>query len=162
LSPEELLRRLLPFLEHGQPAEVPRPLDAGYLGAIVTLIQERLRTLAEGPDLTDFFFLPDVRPSLSDLVQKGMSRSQAQEALSSALHGLERLESFDEGSLEGLLRPMAAELGLKTGQFFGLLRVAVTGRTAAPPLFATMAVLGRQRYLHRIQSARRRLAAESG
>jgi len=48
-------------------------------------------------------------------------------------------------------------LGLKTGQLFGTLRVAVTGRTAAPPLFQTMAVLGKERCLKRIGAALDRL-----
>jgi glutamyl-tRNA synthetase len=52
-----------------------------------------------------------------------------------------------------LLRPMAVELGLKTGQLFGTLRVATTGRTAAPPLFQTMAVLGKERCQRRIEAA---------
>jgi len=45
------------------------------------------------------------------------------------------------------------ELGLKTGQLFGALRVVVTGRTVAPPLFQTMAVLGKERCLQRIEAA---------
>jgi glutamyl-tRNA synthetase len=52
-----------------------------------------------------------------------------------------------------VLRPLAVELGLKTGQLFGVLRVAVTGRMAAPPLFQTMAVLGKERCLRRIEAA---------
>jgi glutamyl-tRNA synthetase len=50
---------------------------------------------------------------------------------------------------------------MKTGELFGLIRVAVTGRTAAPPLFETMAVLGRERSLERLNSALRRLEAQS-
>ncbi len=64
----------------------------------------------------------------------------------------------DASSLEAVLRTLAAELGLKTGELFGLLRVAVTGRTAAPPLFQTMAVLGRERCLRRIESALSKLS----
>ena len=52
-----------------------------------------------------------------------------------------------------MLRPLAVELELKTGQLFGTLRVATTGRTAAPPLFQTMAVLGKERCLRRIEAA---------
>jgi len=48
---------------------------------------------------------------------------------------------------------MAEELGLKTSPFFGILRVATTGRTAAAPLFETMEVLGRERCLERIEAA---------
>jgi len=64
---------------------------------------------------------------------------------------------FDAESLETLLRPLAEELGLKTGQLFGTLRVAVTGQTAAPPLFQTMAVLGKERCLKRIEAALEKL-----
>ncbi len=64
----------------------------------------------------------------------------------------------DASSLEEVLRTLAVELGLKTGELFGLLRVAVTGRTAAPPLFQTMAVLGRERCLKRIKEALSKLS----
>jgi len=73
--------------------------------------------------------------------------------LETAKKKLGRLEAFDTESLEALLRPMATELGLKTGQLFGTLRVAVTGQTAAQPLFQTMAVLGKELCLRRIEVA---------
>jgi glutamyl-tRNA synthetase len=55
--------------------------------------------------------------------------------------------------LEDALRNLAGDLGLKTGQLFGLLRVATTGRNATPPLFETMEVLGKERCLKRIRVA---------
>ena len=70
------------------------------------------------------------------------------------------LQTWDHETLEGAIRPLAEELALKTGELFGLVRVAVTGRKAAPPLFETMAVLGRERTLERLESALKRLAAE--
>jgi len=66
---------------------------------------------------------------------------------------LEPIREFNHDSLESVLRPLAEELGLKTGQLFGTLRVAVTGRTAAPPLFETMSVFGRELCLERIEIA---------
>ena len=86
-----------------------------------------------------------------------MSQESTTEALKTAQQRLEQLKVFDAESLEALLRPLAVELGLKTGQLFGTLRVAVTGRTAAPPLFQTMAVLGKERCLKRIEAALDRL-----
>jgi glutamyl/glutaminyl-tRNA synthetase len=59
----------------------------------------------------------------------------------------------DAQLLEEVLRPLAAGLGLKAGELFKLLRVAVTGSTAAPPLFQTMVVLGRVRCMKRIEAA---------
>jgi glutamyl-tRNA synthetase len=63
------------------------------------------------------------------------------------------LKDWNAASLEAVFRPLADELELKTGVFFGLLRVAVTGRTAAPPLFQTMEVLGKERCLRRLKIA---------
>ncbi|MFC2017618.1 glutamate--tRNA ligase, partial [Chloroflexota bacterium] len=86
------------------------------------------------------------------LIGKNMTRESTTQALAIAQQRLEQLEVFDAESLEAVLRPLAAELGLKTGQLFGALRVATTGRTAAPPLFQTMAVLGKERCLRRVEA----------
>jgi glutamyl-tRNA synthetase len=124
-----------------------------YVRDILPLVQERARTLAEVVKLTQFFFVDqlDYEPSL--LIGEKMSRQSAVESLKAAQRRLSQLTEFDANSLEGVLRPLAAELGLKTGQLFGTLRVAVTGRAAAPPLFQTMAVLGKERCLRRIEAA---------
>ena len=86
-----------------------------------------------------------------------MSRESTINALEVAKERLGKLATFDAITLETMLRPLAVELGLKTGQLFGALRTATTGRTAAPPLFQTMAVLGRERSLRRIEAASGRL-----
>jgi glutamyl-tRNA synthetase len=117
------------------------------------LIQERARTLAEVAELTQFFFVEELDYAPNLLIGKNMSQSSAFKALETARERLEPLEAFDAESLEAVLRPLAEELELKTGQLFGALRIAVTGRTAAPPLFQTMAVLGKERCLRRIKEA---------
>ena len=61
--------------------------------------------------------------------------------------------NFDHDSLDQALRQAAASLGLKAGQAFQPIRVAVCGRKNAPPLFETMAVLGRETCLARIRQA---------
>jgi len=157
LSLEDFTQRALPFLENGLPSEIERPLDTQYINQIMPLIQERAKTLAEVPELTQFFFVEELDYEPELLIGKGMSRESVLEALETALPGLKQLAVFDTDSLEAMLRPLAAEMGLKTGQLFGTLRVAVTGQTAAPPLFQTMAVLGRERCLKRIAGAIDRL-----
>jgi glutamyl-tRNA synthetase len=86
-----------------------------------------------------------------------MTPESTLEALKAAREKLFSLENFDHDSLEGTLRTMAEEMELKAGQLFSPLRVAVTGRAAAPPLFETMAVLGKERCLKRIGIAVERL-----
>ena len=153
LSVEDFTQRALPFLESGLPPQVKRPLSREYIGQIMPLIQERARTLAEVAELSQFFFVDELDYDPALLIGKKMTQESAAQALEVGRQRLEQLQVFDTESLEGLLRPLAEELGLKTGQLFGVLRVAVTGRTAAPPLFQTMSVLGRERCLKRIETA---------
>ncbi|TET46239.1 MAG: glutamate--tRNA ligase [Dehalococcoidia bacterium] len=153
LSHEELLRKIMPFLESGLPEEVKRPVSEEYVSRIVPLIRERINTLAEAATYADFFFLDELEYDASLLMGKKMTTETTLKALKAAQEKLSLLESFDHDSLEGTLRPLAEELGLKTGQLFSPLRVATTGRTAAPPLFETMVVLGKERCLERIRVA---------
>ena len=60
------------------------------------------------------------------------------------------------------MRALAEQLGLKAGQLFSLLREAVTGRKISPPLFETMAVIGKEKVLERISQAEAILQAMEG
>jgi len=157
LSLEDFTWRALPFLDRDLPPEVKRPLPTDYVRQIMPLIQERAKTLADVPVLTHFFFETQLALDLNVLIGKGMDKQSTRKALEAVRARLVKLESFDAESLEALLRPLAEELGLKTGQLFGTLRVVVTGQTAAPPLFQTMAVLGKERCLERIEAALEKL-----
>ena len=153
LSTGALADALTPFLEQGLPQEAPRPLDRDYLLQVTPLVYERLKKLSEGPELTSFFFVEQPQYNPVEIIQKGMDRESTGGALARSVERLDGLEPWDAATLEGVLRPLAEELGVTTGQLFGALRVAVTGRTAAPPLFDTMAVLGRERCLARLRAA---------
>jgi glutamyl-tRNA synthetase len=153
LSIDDFTERALPFIEEGLPSSVNRPLDIDYVKQIMPLVHERAKTLAEVPGLVEFFFLEKLEYETELLIGKNMDVESTVCALSVSLERLEKLDAFDEQSLEDLLRPLAVELELKTGQLFGALRTATTGLTAAPPLFQTMVVLGRKRCLERIKAA---------
>ena len=152
LSLVEFTNRVLPFMERDLPSEVERPLDADYFRQIVPLIQERAKTLAEVPGLTDFFFV-DKLDYDTDLLLKKIDKVQAVKALQFTMTKLEALTDWESDAMEAVLRPMAEELELKIGVFFSLLRGATTGRAAAPPLFQTMEVLGRDLCLKRLKVA---------
>jgi glutamyl-tRNA synthetase len=160
LPVETLAEHLASFLEAHLPAEVPRPLDRSHLLRIVPLVQERIKRLDEAAEMTAFFFVEgDLQYPLADLLGKRFADApgEAAAALATVRERAAALAAWDEGALEGAIRPLAEELGLKTGELFGAVRVAVTGRTAAPPLFQTMAVLGRERCLARLDTAIGRL-----
>ncbi len=160
LSLEEFIQRALPFLERGLSLKVPRPLDKDYVSRIMPLVQDRARTLGEVTQLTEFFFVEELEYEPKLLTER-LTPTDAAGFLRVTVSRLEVLSSWDAPSLEDLLRPLAEELRLKTGVYFGLLRVAVTGRTAAPPLFQTMEVLGRERCLKRLRVALEKLSPAS-
>jgi glutamyl-tRNA synthetase len=153
LSREDFAARALPFLEKGLPPEIKRPLDVDYVTRIAPIIQERAKKLTEVPELTAFFFKEDLTYDPAALIAKNMDKQSTFNALEVALDKIKALSSFDEASLETLLRPLAEQLGLKAGQLFSVLRTAVTGEVATPPLFQTMVVLGRERCLKRMGTA---------
>ena len=156
LSHEALAERMLPFIKGGH-GPGTREVDGEYLGRIVPLVRERIKTLGEAAELTDYFFRDDIELDPALVIQKGMDSSATVLALRRALEVLSVVETFDAPSLEELLRAAGSELGLSARQFFGALRVAITGRNASPPLFETMEVLGRKRCVGRIQAAAERL-----
>jgi len=153
LSHEEQSKKIMPFLRSGLPKKVKRPVPEEYVSRIVPLIRERINTLAEAATYADFFFLDELEYDASLLIGKKMTTETTLKALKAAQEKLTLLESFDHDLLEDTLRPLAEELGLKSGQLFSPLRVAATGRAAAPPLFETMAVLGKDRCLQRLKVA---------
>jgi glutamyl-tRNA synthetase len=157
LSADEFYQAVTPYLMMDKFTGEAVISDEEYVKSILPLVQERARTLVEVIELTGFFFSDRLEYDSNLLVGKNMTIESAGRGLRTAKEGLERLDSFDHDALEGLLRPMAVDLELKTGQLFGTLRIAVTGRTAAPPLFETMAVLGKDRCMKRIGEAIERL-----
>ena len=160
ISLNEFMDRSIPFLEKSLPDTVKRPLDKEYLKKILTLVQERTKTLAEVPELVSFFYIEESSYEPTLLIGKKMTKEEALKALEVSLDRLSSLDTFDSESMEILLRPLAEALNLKTGQLFGTLRVATTGRTASPPLFQTMEVLGKEACLNRIEKALKKLKSE--
>jgi glutamyl-tRNA synthetase len=158
LSPEELTRRTLPYLERpeaegGLPDRIPRPLDFEYTRRVLQLEQERLKVLGAAAQMVDFFYSDQLDYDPALLIPKQLDRAGTRAALQRVRQLLEDETSWEASRLEERLRALASELELKTGQLFGAIRVAISGRTVSPPLFQTMEVLGRRRTLQRIEQA---------
>jgi len=161
LPPERLADLLAERLEGELPAEVSRPLDRLRLLRMVPIVQERLRRLDEATDMLGFFFLEGTLeyPTETLLGKKFAGKqSEAAAALDMVISRVSDVQEWGHQTLEETLRPLAEELGLKAGDLFMLLRVAVTGCTATPPLFETMEILGRGVCLERLRDALQRLA----
>ncbi|MFQ5856062.1 MAG: glutamate--tRNA ligase [Anaerolineae bacterium] len=149
---DELADRLTVFLrENGLDA------DPAFVRRLAPLIQERIHTLGEALDWMDFFFEEDVRPDPAELPGKKMDATQTADALAAAHTVLADVEPFEREAIEEVLRAKAGELGLKAGQFFAPIRVAVTGKRVAPPLFGTLELMGKETTLKRLEAARQLL-----
>jgi glutamyl-tRNA synthetase len=160
LSNAEVAERIAPYLSSaGLIGSPPSAEERAYVERLTPLIHERLEELGEAPELLEFFFRGVEYPDPALLIQKKTDAPTTIEALRAAHAHLTALETWSEGQLEETLRALAEELGMKAGQLFGAIRVAITGRTVAPPLFETLAALGRDRSLARIAAAAQALAA---
>ncbi len=153
LPVEELARRLKPFLE-----DAGLEVNFDVLLKAIPLIQERIKTLKEAVGWLDLFFEASLNLDPQQLIQKKMDAAGTIAALRAAHESLSGLSDFSHESQEPAMRALAARLGLKPGQLFGALRVAVTGREVSPPLFETMEILGRDTSLARITTAADSLA----
>jgi glutamyl-tRNA synthetase len=156
MDPVMLAEELVPYLEAdvtGLPSHVARPIDRDYLATIVPLERERLKRLSEAPAMFEFFFIDQPEYDRALLVQKGMDADSTRNAVERAHATAVAASDWSAGALEGTYRSLAEEMNLKTGQLFGTIRTAVSGRTATPPLFDMMSVLGRDRVLSRLNAA---------
>ncbi len=158
---EDFVHRAQPFLQmRGFISSTPRPEDVEYAARALALEQERVKTLADAPDAIEFFFTHDLAYDPALLTPKKSSPEDAVSLLKESERAVTLLQAFDTASLEECFRELVQTLGLKTGIAFMTLRVALTGRTASPPLFDTMVVLGRERVFERLLQALRALGAD--
>src|SRR5882757_1554688 len=151
LSIEELSARLLPIVH-----DAGFPVTPEKMAAITPLIRERIKLLRDVLTAADFFFVDQLPPyDPAELIPQKGDAATAVKALTRAREVLARTE-FKHDPLDQALRAAAQELGLKAGQMFQPIRVAVCGRKNAPPLFETLEVLGPETTLARIEEGLKR------
>jgi glutamyl-tRNA synthetase len=137
--------------------------EAGYnvspekMAQITPLVRERIRLLKEVLTVGDFFFVSQLPAyDVNELIPQKGDLAMAKKSLEKARVVLPNVE-FKHDPLDQALRAAAQELGLKAGQMFQPIRVAVCGKKNAPPLFETLEVLGKEKVLERIEQAVQRI-----
>jgi glutamyl-tRNA synthetase len=161
LTHDDLLARLRPFYDlAAADGRIGRPARDEEIAALLPLIRERIPLLSSAIELTDFLFLDALQHDPALLVPKRWEAATARAALEAARPLI--ADGIGEGdaplldapdALEAKLRTLAEEQGWKAGDLFMALRAAATGRTATPPLFDSMRLLGRAAVLTRIDQA---------
>ena len=150
LSLEELETRVKDFWP-----ESAKTASEEHRKQVLALAQDRLKTLADLPLLTNYFFEePAPRwTMLDDNKQlKKLERSQIAELLRQAIGALKDSE-FDSASLQETLNLLLETTGQKPGVLFSLVRLAVSWAPFSPALPDTLAVLGKDTTLARLETA---------
>ena len=157
LTTEQLAERVLPFMQRaGLIGELASEEEWSYLISLIPLIHERLEELQEAPELLMFFYrdvIPGETYNPADLIPKKHDAGQTITLLRAAHKALSQITDWTPPALETTLRALCEQLQVKPGPLFGAIRVAVTGRSVAPPLFDTLAGIGRERSLSRLNAA---------
>ena len=143
-----LLDRLQPLLEEylGKP---PSAAQLDRLQALLPLLRDRSKTLLELVDNAKPFI--DESPHTEPKAQKLLT-GEAIERLARLRARLDEFNTWESGALEAMVRQFAEAESVKLGEIAQPLRAALTGRTASPPIFDVMVILGREQCIGRIDA----------
>jgi glutamyl-tRNA synthetase len=160
LSEDEFIAVCEPWL--AGTATIPAPpwrpdaYDRAAFEAVAPLAQTRIAVLSEIVANVDFLFLDE--PATDEAAWSKAMKDGAADLLDAAIAAYTGLADWTAEPLKAALEAVGAERGLKLGKAQAPIRVAVTGRTVGLPLFESLEVLGRDRTLARLTTARSRLS----
>ena len=158
LSDREFTDYVMPILnarckDGGLPDSVERPVDDEVILRLASVLKERIRTASDVTALVDFFYVDADAPKPEDMIGRRMDAEMVVTALNESRDLLAGIAPFDATTIDSELRQLATKTEMKAGQLFTPIRIAVTGRRVAPPLFETLEVLGRETTLQRLERA---------
>jgi glutamyl-tRNA synthetase len=132
-------------------------LNEAYLLQVLPLVQERIDTLEDFYAYAQFFFVGEVdydAAALQALVPKGRGAGEVAKGLTRLLEEqLDKLLEWTAAPIEAAVNAGGQELGWADKELYMAVRVAATGRAATPPLFETLAVLGKETVRRRLRRA---------
>ncbi|QDU54981.1 glutamate--tRNA ligase [Aeoliella mucimassa] len=160
LPKKQKVSRCIDFLQQAKLVAEPAPCDmADYVGQIVDAASDRLTVFGDILDFDDFFTADDQLVYDEKAYEKRLVKpDDAAELLQAFRTDLAAVEPFDAESLDKALHAFVEAKGIKIGQIIHALRVAVTGKGVGFGMFETLAILGRERVLARIDHTLQRLA----
>ena len=128
-------------------------LGDDYLRQLVPLVRQRVQRLDEFVPMTEFFFSGDLDYAAvaKDLIPKNRTAKDVAEALLGFVEALDVQRDFSHAALEAATRAYAEKIAWDAKALFMVVRMAATARKATPPLFETLAVLGRDLVRRRLR-----------
>ena len=123
---------------------------------IIPLIKERIFTLKDADYLIEFF-AKDIKYDKKLLFSKGGNEQLVKNQLEKAFNQLKNIKNWSLENITKTMQTLCTSNNWKPSQFFMALRVAVTGKTITPPLFESMEILDKEKTLHKIKIALKKL-----
>jgi len=143
-------------------AELTDRIMDGYLGGldatrqdvakVLPLVQERMKVLGDFAEKADFFF-NEIPVTPESFKKAKLPAADLAAILEKAALLIESTGLDDQNNVENSLRNLSDGEGVKVGKLFMAVRIAVTGKSATPPLLESMAVLGVEKCVARIRKA---------
>jgi glutamyl-tRNA synthetase len=126
-----------------------------YLDQIVELVKERVEKSEDFISYADFFFTGslDYEAIAPIMMIKNRDKKECRKLYEKVVERVDTLYDFSHENIEKMLRGFCEEHDVKPKELFMPIRFMVTGKKATPPLFETMAVLGRERCRHRMRAS---------
>jgi len=154
LTLSDLAQRMKPYFI----AQGYHPDDSTLL-KIAPILQERLQGMDDAPELAGFFFKGEIKPQPEELIIKDLTVNESANLAKQILAILEPMPDMKLETAEPPMRELVERSGLKAGQVFGLMRIAITGQKVSPPLFESMEIVGKDKVIRRMRQAVEMLSA---
>jgi glutamyl-tRNA synthetase len=144
---DELVQRVLPFMERkGYPIA-----DQNLLRKIVSSLKERVKTLVEMAELSSFYFREDI-----DYDENGFKKFLKAETVplfQEIIASLSKEDMLDKNNVQNMIRRISENRKEPLVKVAQPLRVALTGKTASPPIDEVIEALGKERVIRRLERA---------
>ncbi|MFP6667501.1 MAG: glutamate--tRNA ligase [Pirellulales bacterium] len=154
LDTKKKVAMVLPFLQKARLVSDPPPCETGpKLSRLVDAAGDRIKVAGDILDYTDFYVDDQSLRHDEKALEKRLRKPGAADLLRRFRDQLASVEPFDTQTTDAALHAFVVSEGIKTGDIIHALRVATTGKTVGIGMFATLAILGKQSTLARIDLA---------
>ncbi len=117
---------------------------------LMPLIKERLKYLTDAAEMVHFIFTEPAVPPKENIIPKKLDEAKTKEVLENAIEFVNKVFEVGHDGAEQFAKDKATEMGIKLGDFMMPVRMAVTGSRISPPLIGSIAVLGKEKAIERI------------
>lgn len=143
--------RMLDYLKRAGLVPEKTPCDLGpYVTRIIEAAGDRLKVFGDILNFSEFFVSDEALPVNAEELTKTFAKPGARDLLAAFRDELAKVDPFDVGPLETALKAFVEARGIKVGELIHPLRLALCGKTVGMGLYDTLAILGRERCLRRI------------